>query len=334
MLRNLLNTRLKSCLLALALYFALPLSAVAAEEKVPSAPAAATKAEPTQVQVGAYVLRIANVSQKDGTFDVDLWLWFRWKGDGVAPYKTFEIANGVISNRTETEVLDDEGFHYTTVRAQATVFHDYDVKRFPLDDHRLTVEVEDSTYDSSTLQYVADEGTALDPGLNVPGWAVKLAAAKVREHHYPTSYGMRSSGTASAVYSRYIIPVELARTGNAVLFKEFWISLLSVTLGLLALLVKSDDLDARFGLGVGSIFAASANAFVLSDALPKTTTVTLAEQINFLAVGAIFLSVFVSIWSLRLRYAGREEASLKLDRQALVVLAVAYLAANAWLLWL
>ncbi len=66
-------------------------------------------------------------------------------------------------------------------------------------------------------------------------------------------------------------------------------------------------------MGVGSIFAASANAFVITGELPPTTAVTLAEQINLIAVGIIFISVFVSIWSLRLRYQGRDDDSLKLD---------------------
>ena len=112
------------------------------------------------------------------------------------------------------------------------------------------------------------------------------------------------------------------------MFKAFWISLLSVLLGLLAFLIKSDDLDARFGMGVGSIFAASANAFVIADSLPQTTAVTLAEQINLIAVGVIFTSVFISIWSLRLRYAGRDDDSLRLDRNAMFGLGALYLALN------
>jgi hypothetical protein len=37
---------------------------------------------PTRVAVGAYILRVSKVSQKDGTFDVDMWVWMRWKGAG------------------------------------------------------------------------------------------------------------------------------------------------------------------------------------------------------------------------------------------------------------
>ncbi len=288
---------------------------------------AAAPSGPTEVQVGAYVMRVSNVSQKDGTFNVDMWVWLRWKGD-LRPDKTFEVADGSITSRSDTEILEDEGFHYTSVRVQALVYHDFDVRRFPMDDHTLDIDIEDSTYDDSTVRYVADRGTALDPGLQVPGWGVSLLAPRAAEHVYPTDYGLRSTGSANSVYSRLTIPIELKRESMMALVKQFWISGLAVVLALLALLIHSHDLDARFGLGVGSIFAASANAFVLADNLPKTTSLTLAEQLNLLSVAVIFISVFVSIWSLRLRYAGRAEDSIKLDKTALIVLATAYVIAN------
>lgn len=290
--------------------------------------AAAEAAEPSKIQVGAYVMRLSNVSQKDGSFDVDMWVWFRWQGD-AKPYESFEIANGRIDSKSEAVVSDDEGFNYTSIRVQGTVFHDYDVRRFPLDSHVLTIELEDENIDSSGLVYIADEGIALDPGLKLPGWVVKLETPQIATHVYPTNYGLRSSGAQQSSYSRFILPLQIERDSYWALLKQFWISALSVLLGLLAFRVKPTDLDARFGLGVGSIFAASANAFVISDNLPKTSVVTLAEQINFIAIGTIFLSVFVSIASLRLCYGGREEASERLDKWALAIVGTGYVVANA-----
>ena len=290
--------------------------------------------KPVKVQMGAYLLRISNVSQKDGTFDVDMWVWFRWQDKNIKPYDTFEIANGKIESRSNAEVSDDGGFSYTSVRVQATVFHEYDVRRFPLDNHVLTIEFEDENLDARNLEYVVDEGIGLDPGVKVAGWDVKMLPAKAEAHHYPTNYGLRSGGQAGADYSRLILPVSLQRTSMGALFKEFWISALSVLLGLLAFRIRPTDLDARFGLGVGSIFAASANAFVITDNLPKTTAVTLAEQINFLAIGTIFLSVFMSIASLRLCYAGKEATSEALDKWALAIIGPAYVAVNVAILYL
>lgn len=274
------------------------------------------------------MLRISNVSPRDGTFDVDMWLWFRWTGSDVRPDQSFELANGVITSRSESQVEDDGGVNYATVRVQATIFHDFDVRRFPLDNHVIHIDLEDAELNNTQLSYVVDEGIALDPSVSVAGWKVTLQPTTVAAHVYDTTYGLRSAEEAGGTYSRVTMAIALERTSYGPLFKSFWISALAVLLGLLAFLIKADDLDARFGMGVGSIFAASANAFVISDQLPPTTAVTLAEQINLIAVGVIFTSVFISIWSLRLRYAEREEASLRLDRVAMWSLGALYILLN------
>ena len=320
-------------LLALLFVVLLPLQGLAqtipTEQTGLSEDAVALPTEQTTVSVGLYVLRVNKVSPRDGSFDVDMWLWFRWLGTDVRPEQTFELANGVITSRTESEVTIDGGMNYTTVRVQGTIFHDYDVRRFPLDDHLISIEIEDSNLEDRLLTYQVDEGIALDPAVAVAGWQVALQPATVQTHTYSTTYGLRDSGTAASVYSRFSVPITLTRISYGPMFKAFWISLLAVLLGLLAFLIKSDDLDARFGMGVGSIFAASANAFIISDTLPQTTAVTLAEQINLIAVGVIFTSVFISIWSLRLRYVGRDDDSLRLDRNAMYTLGALYLALNA-----
>jgi hypothetical protein len=317
------------CLL-LALW---PLSALAQTETPAAstdlvAGAEAIVSTHTEVQTGAYILRLSKVSPRDGSFEVDMWLWFRWLGSDVRPDLTFELANGIITSRSESQIEDDGGVNYATVRVQATIFHDFDVRRFPLDNHVITLNLEDAELNNTQLSYVPDEGIALDPGVNVAGWKVALQTPAVTPHVYNTNYGLRTAEEAGGTYSRFSLPITLERTSYGPLFKSFWISALAVLLGLLAFLIKADDLDARFGMGVGSIFAASANAFVISDQLPPTTAVTLAEQINLIAVGVIFTSVFISIWSLRLRYADREEASLSLDRLAMWGLGLLYLALN------
>lgn len=283
----------------------------------------------TEVQTGAYVLRLTGVSPRDGTFDVDMWLWFRWLGADVRPDLTFELANGVITSRGESVVQNDAGMNYATVRVQATIFHEFDVSRFPLDNHLITIDIEDAERNITQLGYVVDEGIALDPGVSVAGWEVSLQPTMVTTHVYDTNYGLRSAAEAGGTFSRMTLAVALDRTSYGTLFKSFWISALAVLLGLLAFLIKADDLDARFGMGVGSIFAASASAFVISEGLPQTSTVTLAEQINLIAVGVIFTSVFISIWSLRLRYADNEAGSLRLDRISMWSLGGLYLGLTA-----
>jgi hypothetical protein len=257
-----------------------------------------------------------------------MWMWFRWQGTDVMPHEGFEIVNGLIHEREANDVIDDGGFNYAAVRVQATIFHQFDVRHFPFDDHVITIEIEDSNLENTNLQFIADEGIDIDRSVTVEGWRVSIGTPHAGPHVYPTTYGYRSLESTTSSYSRFVVPIELRRHNLTALFKLFWVSYLSVVLGLLAFRVRATDLDARFGLGTGSIFAASANAFVVSEQLPQTSAITLAEQVNLLAVGCIFASVFISVASLRLCYRDKVEASETLDRYALIGLAIFYVVAN------
>ena len=62
---------------------------------------------PSKVQVGAYVLRINNVSQKDGTFNVDMWLWFRWQG---ADPKAYDVASAKLAQMFQKNFAKFEAY--------------------------------------------------------------------------------------------------------------------------------------------------------------------------------------------------------------------------------
>lgn len=319
---------LLSVLAALFLSFSVAQAQTTTEDTAESglvADARAVVTSHTEVTVGAHILRLSNVSPRTGTFDVDMWVWFRWKGADVRPDKTFEIVNGVITKRSEPGVEDEDGVNYSTIRVQATIFHNFDVHRFPLDNHVLTINLEDADLDNAQLTYSVDEGIAMEPEVAVSGWKVAMQPSSVTTHVYNTTYGSRRQGEDASKYSRLSLPISLDRTSYEPLFKSFWISGLSVLLSLTALLFKADN---RAGIGVGAIFSASANSFAITSSLPPTTTITLAEQINLISVGIIFVAVFVSIWSLGLRHKGRVDGSLALDRRAIWVLGATYIVLN------
>ena len=45
----------------------------------------------TTVDVGIYINRINSLSYKEGTFNVDMTVWFRWKNSQIHPDKTFAL---------------------------------------------------------------------------------------------------------------------------------------------------------------------------------------------------------------------------------------------------
>jgi len=310
------------------------------------------------VYVGVYVNAIRSVDLKANAFALDFWVWFRWKMESPAtvpagtanpgagenavplppafdPLETFEIINGTVD--AKESVLHDvietpEGkFHYVSARCAATITKFFDISRFPLDAHTLALNIEDAEREELRLVYVADqENTGLSPEVKVPGWDIRGMRTRIASNRYETNYGNISLPTGNAsVYSRFGFEVDLVRPGAGYFFKLFWSLFLATVIALLAFLIDPIDLDPRFGLGVGAIFAAIASAYVISSALPESNQYTLADKMNMLAVGVIFTSILQSVVSLRLWKSGQEGKSKLLDKVCFYTMLPGYALASS-----
>lgn len=292
--------------------------------------AAADNPKARKVVVGIYVNQVKKLSMVDNEFTVDFWIWFRWKGEDYDPLKSFEVIGGSVDSTTGEQRKNIGDELYASVRITATIKKFFDVRKFPLDDHEITIEVEETQNEDHLVQFVADATNSMaDPAVEVPGWSIGDSSAQALTHSYKTNYGDTSlpSGNESR-YTRFVFGLKLVRPGLSYLFKLFWSIYLAVVIGFLALLIKPTDLDPRFGLGVGAIFAAAASSFVVSAALPPTSVFTLSDKVNMIAVGFIFVSLMESIFSLRFIYKEKPASSVKLDRICFWGLMAAYALAN------
>lgn len=306
----------------------------------PAAPTPAAPAEPTtpssagpaKVVVGVYVNELRGMSLHDNQFEVDFWVWFRWKADAeVDPIESFELVGGQIDSKDAVVREDlDDGVKYAAARVRATIHQRFDVSRFPLDDHTLMLRLEDAEHETHELVYEADrENSTADPDVDVSGWAVGRTSGRVLRHTYTTNYGDTSLPTNSkSTYSRFEFRVELERQGPGYLLKLFWSLYLAVLIALLAFFIKPTDLDPRFGLGIGAIFAAMASAYVISTSLPETSQMTVADKVVMTAIAYIFLSLVGSTVSLRIFSSGREDASKRIDSLSFWVLLGTYAVLN------
>lgn len=312
-------------------------TAAADAPKAKPSPAPATAAAPSgpiQVDAGVYVNSIHGVNLREGEFKADFYVWFRWRGTGIEPLKSFQIMGGTADSKDGELTKDIGDVHYATCHVVATLRKHFDVRRFPLDDQTLTISIEDNESEADKLRYVADtRNSALDPKVEVPGWAIAGASALTSESHYNSNYGDISVPTGNqSAYSRLSFKVDLQRPGRSLFFKLAWTQYLAVLIAFLAFFIKPTNVDPRFGLPVGAIFALVASQYVITASLPDSSSMTLTDQINGVNVTFVFLSLIESTVALGLFEAGREDAARRLDRSAAVVAIAAYVLANAVML--
>ncbi len=297
-----------------------------------SLPAAAQKAEPAKVVVGTYVNQITGVNLRENQVNVDFYVWFRWDDDTINPLESFELMNGRIESRTPTPIRKLKDTNYGQARVQAVLNQPWDVSRFPLDSQTIQLEIEDSDWTADRIVYVADtENSMVDPDVGVSGYDLTDSKVNVVEHRYRTNYGdITLPKNHESVYSRYTHSVALERPDSIYYIKTFSTIFISSVVAFLAFMVKPVDLDPRFGLGIGALFAVVASYFVIAADLPHSSGFTLSDRVNLASMGMIFLSLMQSAVSLML-YERDAAKSLLLDRWSLVVFPVAYALLCVWL---
>src|SRR5258708_6172465 len=141
---------------------ALPTAATTTDQKAPAekaedGKAAAEKSAESgsvRVEVGTYVNQILALDLKGNQFNVDFYVWFRWKGD-LKVFDTFELANGRVLSKTGIVKKDlPGGVHYASARLLANITKFWDLRRYPLDDHSLRLEIERNQNEENLLLYV------------------------------------------------------------------------------------------------------------------------------------------------------------------------------------
>jgi hypothetical protein len=110
--------------------------------------------------------------------------------------------------------------------------------------------------------------------------------------------------------------------------------IVSTLVAFVAFLIKPTDLDPRFGLGVGALFAVAASWFIVSSLVPDSAVLTLADMVHVISMVMIFVSVVVSARALWHAESGRDAQAAVLDRWCAVGFPVAFGAAcvAAWAL--
>jgi hypothetical protein len=290
---------------------------------------------PAKVVVGVYVNQIYEMSLKDNKLVIDFWIWFRWTGDDLKPYESFEVKNARIDSKSDPTIKQVNGENYAYLRVVANLTHFWDVSAYPFDDHTVKLDIEEVDNEQEKVIYIPDvEASGFSPDVHVLTFVPSASLAVAATSKYRTNYGDPSlAATNETMYSKFSLPIHLKREGLCFFIKLFFGLFVATAIAFLAFFIKPTDLDPRFGLGIGAIFAAIASEYVVVGVLPDSASITLADKLHILAFGSIFVSIAQSTWSLHLFSNGNEERSMRLDKLSAILLPLVYVALNIGLVF-
>ncbi len=289
---------------------------------------AQTSAEsPQSVKCGIFINRINSFDVKSGVAEIDFWLWLTSENPKLS-IQNLELSNGELEKIGDPICQSGEELYYVSQRCVARAKCRVAMARFPFDEQQIILSFEDSESTADLLTFIPDgENSGIDPAFAMNEWEIETIEYQTGIHNYPTSFGYLDipSGQGSD-YAQFIVEITVSRRGSLLQksFKYFWAVAVSVIVGLFSLLIQVCELDARFGMAVGALFANVGCSFLLADQLPQAPCVSIAEKVSYVSLGAIMIILMESIFSLAIHKKINERISRRLDLWAFFTLMIGY----------
>jgi len=276
------------------------------------------------VKVGVYVTSIYSLGFAENDFGIDFWVWYVFKNDSIDPMGTMEICNSE-SQTFEYATREKKGEYIWCVqKCRAMIKKNWEISRFPLDDQTLTVILEETDLDTSSLVYVADEvNSRVDDSVDLNGWNITSFHVVPSVKTYNTTYGDPTlEGTSS--YARLEFKTVIQRGSKRIFLKLFLGLYVAFLIALAVFFLDGAEIGARTSLAVGALFAAVGNKYIVDSSLPDHTSFTIVDKLHNLTFALIFVSIVFNVVSNATFRKGKAALGKKIDYTAFIFLLVSY----------
>jgi hypothetical protein len=217
-----------------------------------------------------------------------------------------------------------------STKTKATVRQLWKTKDYPFDKQTLVISVESSKHDTTKMVFIEDKkNSGYQDSLEnlLPEWHIKETKFTVTESKYSTNFGSENLGNTS-YNSSFNMVIELERKESfLVLFKLITGVLVAFVISCCVFFIKPFNIDPRFGLCVGGLFATIGNKYIIEGMVPSTNEVTMLDDIHNVTLVYIFLIITISVISLHMYEKGTPKSihlSKVLDKFSFYAFALSY----------
>ena len=282
---------------------------------------------PDTVKVGAYIISLHDINFRDKEYTIRFWLWFVYDNPDFDFSKQLDIPNAKSIEPPEIIMDSVDGKAWAIMKMKCTMKERWDVKDFPFDKQHLKVQIENTLFDNKLLVFVPDlKGSQFDREEAIDGWVIQNFSVTQGDNDYETGFGDES--TKSQVFSTFKIEMNIARDAWGLFMKIFIGMYIAFLIAIISFTPHPSELEPRFGLPVGGLFAAVGNKYIIDSLLPESSSFTLVDTLHSLTFISILMTLIVSAVSLKLFDKGKEQMSLKVNRIGARVVVGVFVLAN------
>ncbi|MBL7871030.1 MAG: hypothetical protein JNM78_05430 [Cyclobacteriaceae bacterium] len=288
-----------------------------------------TVAQPDTVSVGAYVISVHDINFRDKEYTMRFWLWFLYDNPDFDFSTQLDIPNAKSIDAPEIILDSLNGRAWAIMKMKATMKESWKVADFPFDEQHLSVQIENSLFDNKTLIFKPDVvGSTYDKEDALDGWNIKNFKVSNVKNDYETGFGDQRPSRSLQNFSAFLIEMDIERNAWGLFMKIFIGMYIAFLISIISFTIQVEELEPRFGLPVGGLFATVGNKYIIDSILPETSSFTLVDSLHTLTFLAIFATLVVSAVALRQHDNGNKEASIKYNRIGSRYVVVLYMFAN------
>jgi len=277
---------------------------------------------------------IYDIKMNENSFSAQFWVWFNYANKELIPLDSLEFPNEKESECSNQFKEESKGISWAGKRVNAVLKKEWDIRYFPFDAQKMTIEFEESNNDIETMVYVADSAnTKLDPRLKLTNWEIERFEIVAGKRDFNTTFGDPELTNGRSTYAHADLNVYIKRKTLGLFFSLFTGMYVAFFISWLVFFIPPKFVDPRFGLSVGGLFAAVGNKYIVDSVLPQSTTFTLVDKLHIITYFFLLLCIVLSVISLRLWSLGKEYASARFDAWAWKIILLLYLVANLGLIW-
>ncbi len=289
---------------------------------------------PDTVKVGAYLISVHDINFHNKEYTARFWLWFVYNNFKFDFKDQLDIPN---AKSMESEVMPDtiNGKPWIMLKMKCLMKEKWSVRDFPFDHQYLHIQIENSLYDNNQLVFKPDvEGSNYDKNMTLDGWTIKKFRVSTDSSIYETAFGDSRVTKQHSVFSSFKIDMDIERDSWGLFVKIFIGMYISFLIAMVSFAPKPTELEPRFGLPVGGLFAAVGNKYIIDPVLPESSSFTLVDNLHTITFFAIFAILMVSAFSLKFNDWGKDKISEQVDKIGARLIVLLYVALNLLFVWL
>ncbi len=286
---------------------------------------------PDTVRIGIYITSVHDIDFKQKEYSINLWVWLDYKNMDFDFLQNLEVPQAKTTVKSYSTIDTTEGKIHVLMKLQCVMKDSWKIGNFPFDRQRLRLSIENSQYDSRYLVFEPDTvGKHFDPRFTLSGWKIDSFDISTGNKAYETAFGDATLDIPHSEYSAFKVKIGIKRDAWGLFWKMFLGMYVSFLIAYVCFYIHADNIDSRFGLSVGSLFAAIGNKYVIDSSLPESTSFTLVDTLHGLTLIFIFTMIAASVYALKLTKANKINKANRFDMILAQVLLIVYMSLNIY----